>query len=132
MLFYFQFGGFAGLEKLVQDLYVGKGNFRVGESIGPAFLFLYGFKDYFGFFWVVPETGGLGYFFFFGDELKLGVDVKGTSSALRAALIVLLGYQWLSWGWICCGILVVNWPEVRSRKSEVGSPKLGIWVILAN
>ena len=92
------------------------------KGIGPAFLFLNGFEDYFGFFGIVPETGGKGYFFFFGDQLQFAVDVKGTSSALRAALIVLLWYQWLSWDSIC----VVNESnkEIEEiRQSEAREPE---------
>jgi len=66
----------------------------MSKSICPAFLFLDGFKDQLRFFGIVPKPGSLRYFFFFGDEFKLGIDVKGTSSALRAALIVLLVIRW--------------------------------------
>jgi hypothetical protein len=87
--FYFLLSGFASLEKLKQYLYISKRCFGIGICVGPAFLFLNRFENYFGFFRIVPETGCLGYFFFFGNTFKLGVDVKGTSSALRVALIVL-------------------------------------------
>jgi len=40
----------------------------------------------------------MGHFLFFCNQGKLGIDVKGTSSALRAALLLLLGNLSLSSG----------------------------------
>jgi hypothetical protein len=40
----------------------------------------------FGLFRVIPEAGRMGEIFFFGNQFKLMVNVKGTSSALQVAL----------------------------------------------
>jgi len=55
-------------------------------SVGPAFFLLYYLQELLRFFWIIPKPWGMGYFFFFFDLFQFGINVKGTSSALRAAL----------------------------------------------
>jgi hypothetical protein len=86
MLFNFLLRCFFGLVKFIKNQQVVERCLAFVIGIGPAFLFLDCFQDLFRFFRIAPETGCMCLFFFFCNLFLQVVNVKGTSSALRAAL----------------------------------------------
>jgi predicted ABC-type exoprotein transport system permease subunit len=64
------------------------------KIVGPAFYKGYASEKLLRLFWIIPETGLLGYIFFLRNEIQLAINVKDTSLTHRSVPIILLSGRW--------------------------------------
>jgi hypothetical protein len=84
MRFNFLFRTFTFFMKTINNGKVIENSHGFFVSFGPSLYAFYGFEDLLSLFGVVPEILLLGQFFLFGYLFFFLVDVKDTSSRLRA------------------------------------------------